>query len=280
MVFLAQCCVCELSGPDSRIVPVILWGTASSIFAVFLLFLFQRVYKWNYKRDFKIHLECATSAMWQIQNLCGFPRDYELVIGQVQELLRHVNGMFRSLPPLALLAFPQRIWEKRLICTILYDIKIVCNLSKDTTLGFADETEWDERLKRLRKYFYKCEIFQKWNTSTVSAQLELLGHLINGASLKEALPKLSNVRNMGEDFWADIENTFIDNRSFKEATDATRPFSDIGQCGLMRNEYQEWLREIKGIGRFDRWWRMKVRILWWGKKIGIGSNNRNMPPRD
>ncbi|MBQ8445679.1 MAG: hypothetical protein IJX22_04775, partial [Opitutales bacterium] len=241
-------------------------GVFSSILAAIILYGIQRFYKWGYKKDFKSHLDRAKAATWQIENLCGFPCDYGLVIGQVQELTKHVYGMYRSLYPLSLL--PNRCWEKRLICTLLYDIRRVCNLSRFTTRGYDGEAEWEARLERLHKYFYKCEWFKEWNTSTVGIQLDLLEYLINVIPLKKALLKLSYVQVRDDKFWAEMEDTFIECGSFKEACADIVPLSDIGRSGLFRREYQDWLTEIKDGTPFKRCWRAKLFVKnAWGKII-------------
>lgn len=221
----------------------IFWSVIASIIATTLLFFLSCLYKWKCRANFKFHLDVARQATWQIKNLNGFPQDYHLVIVLIDILAQSINGMFSNIYPLWPL--PWKFKEKKLIYTILYDILRVCDLSKQTTLGYSENHEHEARLDRIHRYFYKCVCLKKWNRTTVEVQLHLISLIVEGRSLDLGFPNLFRFEMELPNFWDNIKNEFIENGSFKNAVHPVFLFSNIGLCGMKKREYQAYIEKIE-----------------------------------
>ncbi len=191
----------------------ILLGAVGSLVATLVLFLLSKLYKSGYKKDFEFSLDMAYTSIYQVENLLGYPNDYPLVIAQIDCLYRNAFDMYRSLTPLSLWSRPI---SKILIITILNDIIRSCEVSKFTTIGFSGEDEWEARLKRVEKVFYRYKYLDDSNVSTVRVQLDIIKNLLNKKgvckSVKEAFGnKCDNLPY--EDFAID---GFININSFKQ----------------------------------------------------------------
>lgn len=175
------------------IIENIILGAIGSLVATIILFLLSQLYKIGYKKDFEFSLEMAYTAIYQIENLHKYPNDYTLVISQIDCLYENAFKMYRYLSPLSLWAKPK---SKKLIITLLNDIISACEVSKFTTVGFTGEDEWEARLKRIERIFYKYKYLDDYNCSTVRVQLDIIGNLIKkksiSDSIKDAFGRIAN----------------------------------------------------------------------------------------
>lgn len=161
---------------DSILMNIIV-GAIGSIVATIVLYLCSILYKPRYKEEFKFNLEAAKIATYQIQNQHLFPEDYGLVINQIDVLHQSVFKMYRTL-------YPMSMWlrkkEKKLIITLLHDVRRVCERSKFMTVGYSGETEKQARLEEIHRCFYKYSPLEEDNNSTVDVQLDVISCLVDG----------------------------------------------------------------------------------------------------
>lgn len=190
-------------------------GAIGSILATAILFFLSRWYKFNYKEDIYFNLDLAETAIYQIQNMHLYPEDYVLVINQIDVLYQCIFNIYKSIPTLSFLF---RRKEKKLLMSLLYDIVRVCELSKYITIGYNGLTEKEERLKKIHKYFYKCNCFDEYNVSTVKIQLDVIRYLIKGQSNAKALRNAFKCNyNVTDNLWKDFRSSFIEINSFKSS---------------------------------------------------------------
>ena len=169
----------------------ILLGAVGSLVATLVLFLLSKLYKSGYKKDFEFSLEMAYTAVYQIENLHEYSEDYSLVISQIDCLYQNAFRMYRSLTPLSLWG---KTYSKKLIITLLNDIIRVCEISKFTTVGFSGDDEWEARLGKIEKYFYKYKYLEDTNCSTVRVQLDIISNLIKKKSIDESIKEAFGIK--------------------------------------------------------------------------------------
>lgn len=167
-----------------NIVENVILGAIGSIVATITLFLLSKLYNVGYKKDFKFLLEKSYNAIYQIENLCTYPDDYNLVIEQIDVLHQCAYDMYKCLSILALWG---KCKSKKLIITLLNDIISVCELSKFTTVGFSGDDEREARLDRIKKYFYRYKYLEDSNCSTIRAELSIIKNLISKMTIEESI---------------------------------------------------------------------------------------------
>ncbi len=194
----------------------IVFGAIGSIVATITLFLLSKLYNIGYKKDFRFLLEKSYNAIYQIENLCTYPDDYNLVIAQIDVLHQSAYDMFKSL---SLLALWRKRESKKLIITLLNDIISVCELSKFTTLGFSGDDEREARLDRIKKYFYRYKYLENSNCSTVRTELSIIKNLIDKKTIVESIKDAFGNKTEGIPYEDLIVDGFIYRNSLKQSND-------------------------------------------------------------
>lgn len=191
----------------------IILGAIGSIVATIMLFLLSKLYNVGYKKDFNFFLERANNAIYQIENLCTYPDDYNLVIGQIDVLHQCAYGMYKCLSPLALW---RKSDSKKLIITLLNDIISICELSKLTTVGFSGDEEREARLDRINRYFYRYKYLENSKCSTIRVELSIIRNLIDKKSIEESIKEAFGNKEKSIPYEDLIVDGFICKNSLKQ----------------------------------------------------------------
>lgn len=192
-------------------------GIIVGFISAFILYILSRLYKPNYKTEFNFILKSAMTNIYQIHILSEFSEDYDLIISQISELKENAFEMYKLLLPLAMFG---RFKEKKMIITLLYDIINVCNVSRYLTFGCENEKEEKRvRIKKIREYFFRIDDFETKNCFLVDVQLNLMGDIINGKSLKKAFRNEFKNFSKNEFFIRKVEEKFININSFRDRND-------------------------------------------------------------
>ena len=217
----------------------IILGAAGSIVATIITYFCSVLYKIGYKDDVRFNIEMAQVAVYQIQNQHTFPEDYFLVISQIDVLLQSAYNIYRSLRPLSMLT--QRK-SRKLIITLLYDIIVVCEKAKFTTIGFSGLDEKEARLKEIHQAFYKYAPLDKANCSTVNLQLKIIENLFVGKNIRDSID-LSFGRMAEELPMEDLVcDGFIHHNSFRQKNDIglrRKCFSKEEMENILRRQYNK-----------------------------------------
>ena len=211
----------------------IIVGILSSLMATFIWFSLSQLYSVKDKGTIDSKLETVKTSLYEIGEKAEYGDDLDRVLSQIDRMFDALHECISSMKKLT---YWWHFNRKKFIITAIYDLIRVCEISKNTTIGFSGESEKRARCMEIARMlgvteitkspkYILVQIIQGMNNNNDllgSARNSMLGPNISAKELNDFL----------------LDNGTIEINSFNIGGTPIR----IKQMGMTREEFEKYLK--------------------------------------
>ena len=151
---------------------VIIQGVVGSILASILIGAFLILFEPNSKEKYSARVSMMQHYVWIIDNKYSFEKDYSEVMHSAEEIVRLIREIGDHVK-----YFNRFRKERKLFFTVLYDLEHRCEYMCLQTVGYDNDTEIKQRIKRIKKVI--CDE-DEYEELVLDKEVGWLQELLNG----------------------------------------------------------------------------------------------------